>query len=122
MAPRRIETALLYVTAVVQGLALVTFPAASAVFTDPQGFAFTSTQYGTMFLPQVLMAILASSLASRLAGRHGLKGVLLAGLAGDLLSMALLAASALLAGHPFAFPLVCLATGALGLGFGATVT
>ncbi|MET0746349.1 MAG: hypothetical protein ABWY78_23475, partial [Microvirga sp.] len=37
-------------------------------------------------------------------------------------SMALLAASALLAGHPFAFPLVCLATGALGLGFGATVT
>ena len=122
MPPRRIETALLYVTAVVQGLALVTFPAASAVFTDPQGFGFTSTQYGTMFLPQVLMAILASSLASRLAGSHGLKGVLLAGLAGDLLSMALLAGSALLAGRPVAFPLVCLATGALGFGFGATVT
>jgi fucose permease len=122
MAPRRIEIALLYGTAVVQGLALVTFPAASAVFTDPQGFAFSSTQYGTMFLPQVLMAILASSLASRLAGRHGLKAVLLAGLAGDLLSMALLAASALLAGRPVAFPLICLATGALGFGFGATVT
>ncbi|NNC09988.1 MFS transporter, partial [Corallococcus exiguus] len=107
---------------IVQGLALVTFPAASAVFTDPQGFGFSSTQYGTMFLPQVLMAILSSSLASRLAGRHGLKAVLLTGLAGNLLSMAMLAASALLAGHPAAFPLVCLATGALGLGFGATVT
>jgi fucose permease len=122
MAPRPIESALLYGTAVVQGLALVTFPAASAVFTDPHGFAFSGTQYGTMFLPQVLMAILSSSLASRLAGRHGLKVVLLAGLAGDLVSMALLAASALLVGHPAAFPVVCLATAALGFGFGATVT
>jgi MFS family permease len=75
-----------------------------------------------MFLPQVLLAILSSSLAPKLAGRRGLKAVLLTGLAGDLLSMALLAASAFLTGHALAFPMICLATAALGFGFGATVT
>ena len=34
----------------VQGIVLVTFPAASTVFTDPAGYDLTSTQYGAMFL------------------------------------------------------------------------
>ncbi|MBM6595165.1 MFS transporter [Microvirga pudoricolor] len=116
------EIGLLYAAAVAQGLALVTFPAASAVFTDPNGFAFSSTQYGTMFLPQFVMAILASSLAPKLAARRGLKAVLLVGLVADLASMAVLAASALMTGTAIAFPIICLATAALGFGFGATVT
>jgi fucose permease len=48
--------------------------------------------------------------------------VLLAGLAGDIVSMTLLALSRLLLGMPdMAFGVLLLATGALGLGFGATV-
>ena len=50
-----------------------------------------------------------------------MRGVLLLGLGGDVLSMALLSASPLLIGSPLAFFLLCGATGALGLGFGATV-
>ncbi len=106
---------------IVQGLALVTFPAASAIFASPAGFALSSTQYGVMFIPQVAMAIAASAFGSRFAQRYGLRGVLLLGLCGDLLSMALLAASPLLIGTAFAFLLLCVATAALGLGFGATV-
>ncbi len=74
-----------------------------------------------MFIPQVVLAILASAFGSRLARRLELRGVLLLGLCGDLLSMAVLAASPLLIGTQAAFVALCVATGALGLGFGATV-
>jgi FHS family glucose/mannose:H+ symporter-like MFS transporter len=118
----RSEIGLVYVAAVVQGMALVTFPAASAIFTSPDGFGFDSTRYGALFLPQVLLAILASAFAPRLARRWSLRRVLLAGLAGDVVSMTLLALSRLLLGMPdMAFGVLLLATGALGLGFGATV-
>ena len=93
----RFEIGLLYLAGLVQGLALVTFPAASAILTSPAGFHLSSTQYGAMFIPQVVLAIAVSALASRLARRIGLRGVLLLGLGGDLLSMGLLAASPLLA-------------------------
>ena len=118
----RTEIGLVYIAAVVQGLALVTFPAASSIFTTPDGFGFDSTRYGALFLPQVLLAILASAFAPRLARRWSLRRVLLAGLAGDVVSMTLLALSRLLLGMPdMAFGVLLLATGALGLGFGATV-
>ncbi|SEG51741.1 Predicted arabinose efflux permease, MFS family [Bosea lathyri] len=114
------EIGLLYVIGVVQGLALVTFPAASAILVSPTGFALSSTQYGAMFIPQVVLAILASAFGSSLARRLGLRGVLQFGLCGNLASMALLAVSPFLIGSPAAFVTLCLATGALGLGFGAT--
>ena len=118
----RTEIGLVYAAAVVQGLALVTFPAASSIFTSPDGFGFDSTRYCALFLPQVLLAILASAFAPRLARRWSLRRVLLAGLAGDVVSMTLLALSRLLLGMPdMAFGVLLLATGALGLGFGATV-
>lgn len=112
---------LLYLTGVMQGLALITFPAASAIFTSSSAFGLSSTQYGAMFIPQVALAILASALGPRLARRSGLRGTLLLGLSGDILSMALLSASPLASGSSVAFDLLLLATGALGLGFGATV-
>jgi FHS family glucose/mannose:H+ symporter-like MFS transporter len=120
-AASRFEIGLLYLAGVVQGLALVTFPAASAIFASPTGFGLSSTQYGAMFIPQVVLAILASAFGPRLAHRVGLRGVLLLGLCGDLAAMMLLALSPLLMGTPAAFILLCIATGALGLGFGATV-
>lgn len=116
------EIGVVYFAGMVQGLALVTFPAASSIFTTPDGFGFDSTRYGAMFLPQVIMAVLASGLAPQLARRWSLRSVLLVGIAGDIVSMALLALSRLLIGTPdSAFAVLLVATGALGLGFGATV-
>src|SRR5215475_10745406 len=118
----RTEIGVVYGAAVVQGLALVTFPAATSVFTSPDGFGFDSTRYGTMFVPQVALAICAAALGPRLARRWSLRRVLLAGLVGDVLSMALLALSRSLIGAPdAAFGLLLVATAALGFGFGATV-
>ena len=120
--PRRAEVDLIYVTGLVQGLALVTFPAASSIFTSPHGFGFSASRYGMMFIPQVILAILASSLGPRLARRWTLKRVLLAGLSADFLAMTLLALSRLLQGFPgAAYITLLVATGALGFGFGATV-
>jgi MFS family permease len=118
----RTEIGLVYFASMVQGLALVTFPAASAIFTRPDGFGFDSTRYGAMFLPQVVMAVLTSALAPQLARRWDLRRVLLLGIAGDIVSMTLLTLSRLLLGVPdSAFVVLLVATGALGLGFGATV-
>src|SRR3954451_19155962 len=118
----RTEIGIVFSAAVVQGLALVTFPAASSIFTSPDGFGFDSTRYGLMFVPQVVLAILAPSLAPKLARQRGLRRVMLVGFACNIVSMALLALTRLLLGAPdTAFGVLLAATGALGLGFGATV-
>jgi MFS transporter, FHS family, glucose/mannose:H+ symporter len=118
----RTEIGLVYVTGIVQGLVQVTFPAASAIFTSTDGFGFGSTRYGALFVPQVVLAILASSLAPAFARRSSLRNVLLLGIAGDVAAMALLASSRLLVDAPdMAFGVLLVATGALGIGFGATV-
>src|SRR5215470_9850552 len=51
------EVNAVYAAGLIQGIALVTFPAASTIFTDPSQYGLSNTQYGTMFLPQVMTAI-----------------------------------------------------------------
>src|SRR5262249_62301380 len=97
---RRTEIGLINVMGLVQGLALVTFPAATSIFASPEGYGFSASRYGMMFIPQVVLAILASSLGPRLARRWTLKRVLQSGLGADLLSMILLAGSRLVVGLP----------------------
>jgi MFS family permease len=108
--------------ALVQGIALVTFPAASTIFTAPDAYGLTSTQYGAMFVPQVITAVSASLLGTGLAGRYGGKRVYLGGLVANLASMALLIVSRLvMTDQTVAFPLLLAATACLGAGFGLTV-
>ncbi len=118
----RAESRAVYVAGLVQGVALVTFPAASTIFTSAAGYGLTSSQYGAMFLPQVVFAIAASLTGARLVSRFGAKRLLLLGLAFDLASMILLVAS-----WPFAdkrsvaFKILLLAPACLGAGFGLAV-
>jgi MFS family permease len=110
-----------YAAGLIQGIALVTFPAASTIFTDPSQYGLSNTQYGTMFLPQVVTAITTSVLAGSLATRFGTKRVYLAGLAADLASMALLIISVFFtSSQPVAYGLLLAATACLGAGFGLT--
>ena len=112
----------MYAAAVVQGVALVTFPAVSAVLTSPSRYGLTPTQYGGMFVPQAITAILASLLGAGLARRLGGKWMLLGGLGTDLAAMTLLFASQAIAGrHTLAFCVLLAATGFLGCGFGLVV-
>jgi len=116
------EVVAVYAAGLLQGLALVTFPAASAVLTSPTGYALSTAAYGAMFAPQTIMAVLAALLADRLGARWGQKRVLLVGLAANLASMALLVGSRFAMGaHAVAFALLLGATAFMGIGFGLTV-
>jgi MFS family permease len=106
----------------VQGIALVTFPAASEIFTAADKYHLSNTQYGTLFVPQVITAVSTSLLGAALAGHFGNKRVYLAGLAANLVSMLLLIASwFVVRDQSIAFPLLLVSTACLGVGFGLAV-
>lgn len=116
------EVFTVYIAGLLQGLALVAFPATSVIFTSPQEFNFSSTGYGGLFIPQAVLSIAASLLSAKLAERKSIKFTFLFGLAANLLSMSLLALSAFaMANQTLAYCIILLATACLGIGFGLTV-
>jgi fucose permease len=111
-----------FTAALVQGIVLVTFPAASTILTSPGHYGLSTRLYGAMFVPQVVLAIAGSLLGARLAARIGNKRVYLLGLTLSLTAMILLLASApAQATLAAAYPLLLAATAFLGAGFGLTV-
>ncbi len=116
------ETRAVYGAGLVQGVALVAFPASSAILTSPQYYDLSSTAYGALFLPQAAAAILAALSGSALMRRIGIKRTYLAGLVGDLVAMSLLVASQFFIGQgSIPYVMLLLATTSLGVGFGLTV-
>ncbi|HEY7488060.1 MAG TPA: hypothetical protein VH912_26680 [Streptosporangiaceae bacterium] len=116
------ERTVVNAAALVQGIVLVTFPAASTIFTDKSEYGLSSTQYGDLFLPQVVLAIAASLLGAGLVRRISAKGVYLLGLTCSMVAMVLLLASTLFkSDQSAAFPLLLIATAFVGAGFGLTV-
>lgn len=118
---QRNEIATVYAAGLVQGIALVTFPAAGAVFTSVTGYGLSNTQYGAMFEPQAIMAIISSLLGAGLTLRFGAKQIYLVGLAANLAAMALLLASKFVMSEHAAYGMLLGATTCMGLGFGFTV-
>lgn len=111
-----------YAAGLVQGIALVTFPAASTVFTSPDYFGLTSTAYGAIFVPQAVLALAASLLGTVLRNRLGIRRVYLLGLSANLLAMVLLVASQFtMSEHRVAYGCLLAATSCMGLGFGFLV-
>jgi predicted MFS family arabinose efflux permease len=121
------ESATVNACGLVQGIALVTFPAASMILTAPASYDLSSSQYGVLFVPQVSSAIAASLVGAGLLWpglirRASEKTVLLVGLLADLASMVLLITSWLVVHQQAAaFALLLAATACLGAGFGLTV-
>ncbi|HEX3921535.1 MAG TPA: MFS transporter [Streptosporangiaceae bacterium] len=123
----RAENITVNAAALVQGIALVTFPAASTIFTARGSYDLSSSQYGLMFVPQVITAVTAALLGAGLVGpglarRLGERTIYLAGLVADLLAMGLLIVSWLAVHqHGLAYGLLLVATACLGAGFGLAV-
>jgi MFS family permease len=124
---RRAEALTVNAAGVVQGIALVTFPAASTIFTGHSYYDLSRSQYGLMFVPQVITAITASLAGAGLiwpglTRRVREKTIYLAGLLADLAAMALLIVSWLVVhDHGLAYGLLLAATACLGAGFGLAV-
>jgi predicted MFS family arabinose efflux permease len=118
----RAENRAINVAGLVQGIVLVTFPAASTIFTSRKFYGLSSAQYGDMFLPQVVLAIAGSLLGARLAAKITTKRVYLLGLVASLIAMGLLLVSSLVTSNrAVAYTLLLVATGFIGAGFGLTV-
>lgn len=119
---RKNEIFAVYFAGLIQGITLVAFPAASTIFTSPSNFNFSSSAYGSLFVPQAALSIAASFFSSKFSQRFGIKTVFLIGLAANLISMSLLAASgAIMQNQHLSYLILLFATACLGLGFGLTV-
>ena len=119
---QRSEILTIYVAGLIQGVALVTFPAASAVFTSSSDYGLSSTEYGGMFVPQAVMAIISSLLGAGLRKRLGTKRIYMMGLFANLLAMSLLVVSRfVMKEHSLAYTILLVATACMGIGFGFTV-
>jgi len=119
---QRSEIITVYAAGLIQGVALVTFPAASAVLTNSKDYGLSSTEYGGMFVPQAIMAIASSLLGAGLRSRLGTKRIYLFGLFANLLAMAMLVVSSfVMREHAMAYGILLGATACMGIGFGFTV-
>jgi len=118
---QRFEAILIYATGLFQGLALVTVPAASSVFTDPNAFGFSDSQYGTLFIPQVIAAILGALLGPKASKTWGLKKVYQAGLLFNILAMGIICSSEWFKGQNGVHAYLMLGTTFVGAGFGITL-
>jgi len=117
------KSIVVYFGGLLTGLALILYPAMGPIFTDPAQFAFTNTQFGRIFIPQIVFAILAALSAPFFVTRFGTKKALLIGL----FSLTITTATLLLSHffiHEKAVALLIVFTGTsfLGLGFGLVIT
>jgi fucose permease len=108
------QAALIYAGAVLIGINLVAVPASSAYLKALHGL--TDQQYGSVFLPQLVMAITGALAAGPAVKRLSLKIMYMVALVLLCLSLAVLALSA--STTDFALPLLMVSTGLFGLGFG----
>ena len=119
---RRSEVITVYAIGLFQGLSLVAFPAAATILQSSTGYDLSKSRYGLLFLPQVVMAIAGSLAMPTLARRFRLKRVLIAGIVADTVAMGLLVGSDPVRTDAIAYPMLLVATAALGLGFGLTLS
>lgn len=111
---------LIYASGVAQGIVLVTFPAASTIFISRSGYDLSSTQYGLMFVPQVITGIVSSLSGTKLSNIFSIKIVYLIGLFASFIAMTTLILS-LFSSYSLKYSLLLIATGFIGIGFGLSV-
>lgn len=113
----------IYAGGFMTGVALIMFPGAGSILTDPEFHGFTGGQFGSIFTPQIITAILSSLLAPKLADKISMKKVLLIGLMLSSASMLLLGGSHwLIHSQTVAYVVILMATAFLGGGFGFAIT
>ncbi len=106
---------LVYASALVAGLSVVSFPASATVLKAAHGLS--DSRYGAIFLPQVALTIVGSLLGGKLSARLSLRAILVAALATFSVSESLLLATARL-GDAAAYGALLGATATTGAAFG----
>lgn len=112
-----------FLLGLLQGVGFTTIPAAGNFITSPAGFNLNPEQYGALFIPMFIGAVLASFLGGAIAKKIGIKTVFIIGQGFNILSMLLFAAANLYLKVPSSsFPLFLALMFCSGMGFGAALT
>lgn len=112
----------IYLSGFLVGIALVIFPAAGSILMDTEYHGFSSSQFGSIFIPQIILAILTSLMAPKIAEKIGMKSVMLLGLISLFIATLLLGSSHWFLDGNIDYWMVMCGTAALGAGFGFTIT
>ena len=111
----RIQIVCIYTGGLLVGLTLVSFPASSDILKKLHGF--TDAEYGSIFLPQLVFAIIGALVAGIAVRRMSLKLIYLITLSCFLISQIALSMSIHIPSE-FSLYMVMLGTAAFGFGFG----
>lgn len=119
---RFVHLSVFYLASFLEGLCLILFPASSPLF-KAAPYGVTDEQYGVVFLPMIILAILVTSGFKPLYRRFGTSRLYYAALVSHGFFLAGLAAAHFFKADPSpAFPLLLLCHPFLGIGFGLLVS
>ena len=111
-----------YLSAFLVGISLVLYPAAGSLLKSAEFHGFSSSQYGSIFIPQIVLAIITSLSAPKIAVKKSMKTVMIMGLVALFVSNLLLGASQWFMTGNVDYWIIMLGTAFLGAGFGFTIT
>nr|WP_315029784.1 MFS transporter [uncultured Chryseobacterium sp.] len=123
MNAKKIIIVVIFVLAFLTGVNFVVFPALGTVFTDSSLFGLSSSQFGNLFIPQVICIIISCLGAPFLVNKWGPKNVLALGII-----LMLVSTGALWMLHYFItektvlFPILMILVAFTGTGFGLSIT
>jgi FHS family glucose/mannose:H+ symporter-like MFS transporter len=118
-----VKTGMVFLLAFLTGVNFVVFPALGTAFTDPSVFALSSSQFGALFLPQVVCIIISCLAAPFLVNAFGPKVILTIGIALMLLSTgSVWALQFFINDHALVFPVLMVLVACTGSGFGLSIT
>lgn len=119
---RNRNIAALYSGGFVGGMALVMYPAGGSLYQDADFHALTSGQFGSIFIVQTVMAVIASLATATIASRYGMKAALILGQTVVITAMVLLTATQAVLGEDFAYILLLSSSALMGFGFGMALS
>lgn len=123
MKPELVKTGLIFLIAFLTGVNFVVFPALGTAFTDPSVFALSSSQFGSLFLPQVVCIIISCLSAPFLVNRFGPKIILASGIALMIISTGVLwSLQFFMHDKSLLFPVLMVLVAFTGSGFGLSIT
>ncbi|WBV56842.1 MFS transporter [Chryseobacterium daecheongense] len=123
MNSKTVTIIVVYILAFLTGVNFVVFPALGTVFTDPSLFTLTSSQFGNLFIPQVICIIVACFGAPFLINKTGPKPVLVCGLLLMIISTGCLwMLHYFMANKTLVFPVLMVLVAFMGAGFGLSIT
>lgn len=120
---RFFKISLYYFSAFLQGLCIILISGSSFILKSPAANAITDQQYGILFLPMIIMAVLVTWFFKKILNRLGEETLFYTGALTNVLFLAALYGVEKAAGNnALSFQLLCISNFFLGIGFGVFIS